>query len=370
MELNAVPPETPTSIGPRRSSFSATKRRERLPWPKDQPFRILSIDGGGIKGIYPAAVLAQLEKSFLAGRSIVECFDMIAGTSTGGILALGLAVGRSAQELLQFYIRDGQWVFPPCGWWKRKWRECSGLAAPRYDQSALKDMLENVLGHRSFADAGTRLCIPAFEGHHGEVFIFKTPHHPDYRKDGFEQMTTIGLATSAAPTYYAALDSGGYRYVDGGIWANNPTMIGVVDALACFSVDPAQIRVLSLGCGAEPFVVDVKRANGGQWAWRHAIFAAMDLQSQNVIGQARLLVGPGNVVRMNANPKNMIALDDWIRAHQELPALALADVAEIKADIGELFCYGPTQPLRRFWPPISPGDRAENLKDVLPPIIA
>lgn len=78
-------------IGPPRSSFSSTRRRERLPWPAGQPFRILSIDGGGIKGIFPAAVLAHLEERFLGGRSIATCFDLVTGTSTGGILALGLA---------------------------------------------------------------------------------------------------------------------------------------------------------------------------------------------------------------------------------------------------------------------------------------
>lgn len=328
-------------------------RRERLPWPTGKPFRILSIDGGGIKGIYPAAVLSQLEAKLLGGRSIAGYFDLIVGTSTGGILALGLGAGRTAQELLQLYVREGKQVFPQCGWLKQKWRECSGFTAPRYDQTALKSMLDGVLQSREFADAGTRLCIPAFEGHHGEVFVFKTPHHPDYCKDGFEKMTTIGLATSAAPTYYAALDSGGYRYVDGGIWANNPTMIGVVDALACFSVDSAQIRVLSLGCGREPFVVDARKAGGGTWAWRHALFAAMDLQSQNVVGQAKLLVGPCNVIRLEPHPKRTIALDDWTRAHTELPPLALDDVAEAIGSIRELFCYEPAQPMKRFWPPES-----------------
>lgn len=354
MGLNAVPRDTPPLINPPRSSFSSVQRRERLPWPEDQPFRILAIDGGGIKGIFPAAVLAHIEADVLGGRSVVDCFDMIVGTSTGGILALGLAAGKSAQQLLELYMVDGKNVFPPACWLTRPWRFLRSFLSPRYDDEALTAMLGKVLKDRRFADARTRLCIPAFEGRHGEVFIFKTPHHPDYRKDGYELMTTIGKATAAAPTFYAALDSGGYRYVDGGVWANCPAMIGVVDALACFAIEPGQIRMLSLGCGREPYLVDDGKAVGGLWAWRHALFAAMDLQGQNALGQARLLIGPANVVRLEPQPARAIELDDWSRAKAELPPLATVAYTDSKAEIGEMFCFAPAMPMKRFWPPVGP----------------
>jgi hypothetical protein len=338
-------------ISPRRSSFSSVQRRERLQWPVDQPFRILAIDGGGIKGIFPAAVLAQIEADLLGGRSVVDHFDMIVGTSTGGILALGLAAGKPAQQLLDLYMVDGRNVFPPASSLTRKWRNLRSVFGPRYDNEALTAMLDKVLEDRRFADARTRLCIPAFEGHHGEVFIFKTPHHPDYRKDGYELMTTVGAATAAAPTFYAALDSGGYRYVDGGIWANCPAMLGVVDALACFAIEPGQIRMLSLGCGREPYLVDDKRAVGGMLAWRKALFAAMDLQGQNAIGQARLLVGPANVIRLEPEPARAIELDDWCRSSRELPPLAASAYTARQNEIRKLVCDAPAMPMKWFWPP-------------------
>src|SRR3954471_11858373 len=86
-------------VPPRRSDGTIQSRRPQQPWPKDRPFRILSIDGGGICGILPAAVLAELERRFLDGRSVAAHFDMVAGTSTGGIIALGLARGRTATEI-------------------------------------------------------------------------------------------------------------------------------------------------------------------------------------------------------------------------------------------------------------------------------
>ena len=78
--------------------------------------------------------------------------------------------------------------------------------------------------------------MPSADGRHGDLYVFKTPHHPDFRLDGHELMTKIGAATSAAPTYYRPLEDGGYTFVDGGLWANNPIMVGLVDALSCFTV--------------------------------------------------------------------------------------------------------------------------------------
>lgn len=344
-------PDTRDSKAEKRSASASLRRRELLPWPEDHPFRILSIDGGGIKGIYPAAVLAQIEAHLIGGQPVWKYFDMIVGTSTGGILGLGLGAGRSAQDLLNIYLRHGKAVFPPTGWLGRKLRHLRALRRPRYDEDALKELLASVLQDRLLADASTRLCIPAVEGHYSEVFIFKTPHHPDYRKDGYVSMARIGRATSAAPSFFAALDSGGYRYVDGGLWANNPTMVGVVDAMACFALEPQQIKVLSLGCGREPYLVDDAKARGGLFAWREIINAAMDLQSQNAIGQACLLLGPDNLVRLSPAPTKPIELDDWMRSQAELPPLAQQDFRTCEEKIRSMFFSDPSRPWRRFWPP-------------------
>src|SRR5580700_7112905 len=99
--------------GEPRSAGAIPQRRVPQAWPKDRRFRILSIDGGGIRGIFPAAVLAGLERRFTGGRSIANYFDLIAGTSTGGILALGLGAGYNASDLLELYTLRGCEVFPP-----------------------------------------------------------------------------------------------------------------------------------------------------------------------------------------------------------------------------------------------------------------
>jgi len=321
--------DTRPTIAPPRSAGSLTQRRVPQPWPADRDFRILSIDGGGIRGIFPARVLAGLETRYGGGRPIAEHFDLITGTSTGGIIALALGLGRSPADIAQLYEARGNEIFPPpenswWGRWRARGRDLRNYARYRYERDALQAMLSEVLGEARLGDSRQRLCIPAMEGHHGEVYVFKTPHHPDYQRDQHEAMLTVACATSAAPTYFQPLDAGGYRFVDGGLWANNPIMIGVVDALSCFDVPRHRVRVLSLGNDDDRFVVDERQVRrGGKLAWLRVIEAAMSLQSQNALGQARLLLGAERVLRIV--PEGVappIQLDDWSRARSELPRLA------------------------------------------------
>lgn len=327
-----------------RSLGSLAKRREQLPWPKDREFRILSIDGGGIKGIFPACFLAEIEERYLAGGSIAKHFDMITGTSTGGIIALGLSIGMPARDIAKLYMEYGQAIFPSPRWGMagRGWRFVRGLAQHQYDRVALMDLLEGAFGERRYGEASSRLCIPSCDGRHGDVYVFKTPHHPDFKKDQHERMTTVAAATAAAPTYFQPLDSGGYRFLDGGLWANNPVMVGLVDALSCFDVDPHQVRILSLGCGDEPFrVPDRMMRWGGLWSWRFAINAAMSFQSKNALGQAGLLIGAERLLRVVPNGIGMpIKLDDWQRASKELPGAAATAVETYGATLQACFVNG------------------------------
>ena len=335
---------TRVAEAPKRSSGSLRQRRVPLPWPKTRPFRILSIDGGGIRGIFPAAVLAGLEDRFLDGASVARCFDLIAGTSTGGIIALGLAAGLKASELRDLYVRRGCEIFPPLragalGVFEHRWLKIRRYFRYRYDRDALMRVLEQTLGEREFGSAKSRLCIPSFDGRYGEVYIFKTPHHPDFQRDRKELMTKVAAATGAAPTYYRPLQDGGYTFVDGGVWANNPVMIALVDTLSCFAIPRECISILSLGCGSQPYVVGrAKMAMGGLFAWRDIFSAAMELQSQNALGQARLLIGADRVVRVDVPAMEPpIELDDWSRAAAELPVIAHEVLAGCEVQVAETF---------------------------------
>jgi hypothetical protein len=218
--------------------------------------------------------------------------------------------------------------------WLRDKRHCARYL---YDRDALELLLTDKLGDRLFGDSTVRLCIPAFEGRHSEVFVFKTPHHPDYKTDRFERMVNVGLATAAAPSYFRPLEHSGYTLVDGGVWSNNPIMLAVIEALICFDIDRDQIDVLSLGCGDDRYVVSQPEiTKGGLWHWKRIIEAAMRLQSLATTNQARLLLGPPSVIRLDAptfEPK--IRMDDWRRSVAELVPAADTETANKGDEIAQ-----------------------------------
>jgi patatin-like phospholipase/acyl hydrolase len=324
--------------------------RLKQPWPKGRPFRILSIDGGGIRGVFPAAFLAEIEKRFLDGASIANHFDMISGTSTGGIIALALAHGMTAQQALGIYTERGENIFPrPVGLAKLttmlRW-----AVKPKHDQSKLKDELLRIFADKVLDDAQSRLVIPSFEGRHGEPFIYKTPHHPDYQKDRHKKFAHVALHTTAAPSYYPGVDDDGYVMIDGGIWANNPVMNALVDALACFDVAREDVRILSIGTGESTFTVDEKARRGGlkEWAFLRAFNAAGRAQSRNALGQAYLLAGKNNVVRIDVPESDTpIAMDDVDRSIQELPLVARSLVEAAGHHVQRFFLQDRVDPFIR-----------------------
>lgn len=325
---------------PRRSDGTLETTRIKLPWPKDRLFRILSIDGGGIRGVFPAAYLAEIERRFLGGDSIASHFDMIAGTSTGGIIALALGHGMTGREALEIYTERGERIFPPKNLAGRIGRAIRWLAKPKHDQDALKTELLRVFGDKVLDLSQKRLVIPSFEGRHGEPFLYKTPHHPDYQKDRHKRFAHVALHTTAAPSYYPGVDDDGFVMIDGGIWANNPVMNALVDALACYDVPRENIRILSIGTGESTFTVDEKARNGGaaKWAFMRSFNAAARAQSKNALGQAFLLLGKQNVLRIDPpESDNAIKLDDVRRSLKELPLVARSLVEGSGHRVQEMF---------------------------------
>lgn len=332
-------------VPPRRSDGTLQARRTRQPWPHNRFFRILSIDGGGIKGVFPAAYLAEIERRFLGGHSIARYFDLIAGTSTGGIIALGLAKGMTGYQALEIYTKRGETIFPTRRGLAALMQMGRWATRPKHDQQVLKDQLLDVFGTTLLDEAQVRLTIPSFEGRHGEPYIYKTPHHPDYKRDRHEKMAHIALHTAAAPSFYASVENDGYVMVDGGLWANNPVMVALVDALACFDVPVENIRILSIGTGDSLFSTTSRRDAGfAGWilpdgAAPPMVFqAAVKAQSHNALGQAGLLVGRNNLVRIDPfEGKFPIGIDQSDRAIRELPEAARSHVEGSGHRVAEAF---------------------------------
>lgn len=228
-----------------------------------EAFRILSIDGGGIRGVLAAKILADLEAA--AGRPLRRCFDLICGTSTGGIIALGLSLGKPVSELLELYRANGEAIFPA----GRKGR-FKGWLAPRYESAALQGALEKTFGAQILAEAQTRVCVPSIDIQTGRPRVFKTDHRgDDFQHDWKLRAAEIGLATSAAPTYFpAAIVDSGRAMIDGGLWANNPAFVGLGEAtLLGYGIE--QVEILSVGTGSTRFTMEgssAQRAGLLRWA--------------------------------------------------------------------------------------------------------
>jgi len=194
-------------------------------------FKILSIDGGGIKGTYSIAFLSRLEE--LTKQKIVDSFNLVCGTSTGGLIALLLGAGYSPQEILGFYKNYAKIIFPP----NKKmsfFDKLSGKA--KFSQDPLKEVLKEYFKDKKMKDSCINLCIPAVDADNEKPTVFKTGHSNTYIRDPNLLMLDVALATSAAPTYFPShnIESLGRNFVDGGLSANNPALIGVIEAITLF----------------------------------------------------------------------------------------------------------------------------------------
>jgi patatin-like phospholipase/acyl hydrolase len=249
-------------------------------------FKILSIDGGGIKGVFPASFLAEIENA-LGLESVAQHFDLIAGTSAGGILALGLGLGLTAREMEEFFVELGPGIFPPGG--QSTIRLLLGLG--RYNPGPLRIALTRTFGKKTLADSKVRLLIPSFDASKADIHIYKTAHCKRLMMDYKVEAVDVAMATAAAPTYFPAYDSAKHlTLVDGGIWANNPVALAVVEAMTLLQQSPESIDVLSLGCTEE--TIDFRETwHSGLYWLNRGIFAAMRGQSRSALGMSMHLTG-------------------------------------------------------------------------------
>lgn len=290
---------------PARQDHSSTHRE--LPAPCFDRFQILALDGGGAKALFTAHMLARLEKDL--GISISDSFDLIAGTSAGGIVALALGAGLSPSEIAAHYEELVKKVFPAAR--RRLWRRPRQLTSPIYDGDALRAALSKVLGDRLLGDSAKRLVIPAWDVQRGAVHIFKTPHHIRLKRDWRIPMTDIAMATSAAPLYFPAARVDGHRLIDGGVWANNPSVVAIAEAVSMLDVPLSSIRVLNVGT-IDQLTNHPKRLDrGGLFNWAKPI-APLILTAGSRGGQgiAEHLIGKESFTRLDARvPGGLYALD-------------------------------------------------------------
>jgi patatin-like phospholipase/acyl hydrolase len=271
----------------------------------EKKFQILSLDGGGLKGIFSAAFLAHLEDDY--NTNIIDHFDLIVGTSTGGIVALGLGMGMTPKEIIHFYTRYGPQIFP-----NKYFRSIKQFYKSKHDSLNLESSLKECFGNKCLADSKKRLVIPSYNIGDDDVYLFKTPHHSRLKRDYKVPVWKVAMATSAAPTFLPVFTEVDHvRLIDGGIWANNPIMVGVTEAISTLDIEPDEIFVMSIGTTNEVKGRSEKLNSGGFWQWKKdAVEVLMRAQSIGALAQAKLILGEDHVSRMDPKvPDGMFALD-------------------------------------------------------------
>jgi uncharacterized protein len=254
---------------------------ENLQTTDNKPFKILSIDGGGIKGLYSSTILEHIEQRF---GSMSDYFDMICGTSTGGLIALCLALKIPATEISKIYTEHGQTIFP-------KRNKLGGIIRQtfwkgKYSDKPLKVVLQSVFQDKMVVDLDNLICIPSYSLTDARPWVFKRDHGK-LDRDNSTSLVDVALATSAAPTYFPLCEIPAYndkQFIDGGVWANNPALVGIIEALTYFvgkNKEFTSIEILSVSSlnntGGKP--VGLKRQRSFL-NWRN------DLFDTSLIGQS------------------------------------------------------------------------------------
>ena len=256
--------------------------------------RVLSIDGGGIRGIIPALVLANLEKT--TGAPVSELFDLIVGTSTGGILALGVSLqdgeGRpllAAKRMVALYERHGAEIFEQSLW--RKLRTVGGIFEEAYSHKTLEAVLEHYFADRKLSDCGVPAMVTSYDIANRRTVFMKSWHD----EHAGLLCTDAARATSAAPTYFEPANlhwaDESRTLIDGGVYMNSPAVSAYAEARKLFPDEP--IAMLSLGTGELTRPIPYEEARTwGSALWVMSLLDCMfDGVSKAADHQMRLLLG-------------------------------------------------------------------------------
>lgn len=339
----------------------------------NRPLRVLCLDGGGMRGIYTAAYLSFVATTFARRRSVSSLdigagFDLIAGTSTGAIIGCGLALGIPLEKVIQLYRRHGKAIFPR----KLPDKFRPNLAidlrqrprALKNGEKALRAALDDCFGTATigsvYAERKIALAIPAVDIAQHRSWVFKTPHlSTSSNRDDDYTLVDVCLATSAAPLFrsLAAVEhkqAGGVTsrmmFADGGLWANNPVLVGMIEALQMGRLDQP-IEIFCLGTCSLPAGEDISqvRADRGLLEWRfggEAAKLAIDAQQFAYDNMAQMLSKHVNrsceVVRFPSSqvPAAMLKYLDLDDTRPEA-ADALVNQARADADMTNSRCSDP-----------------------------
>ena len=251
-------------------------------------FRILALSGGGYLGLYAAVVLAELEAR--VGEPLGRRFDLIAGTSVGGLLSMALAFEVPMAELVKLFLERGEEVFSsrrlPTGAVTRLLDLSRSVMGPKYTGEALRKELTRHFGQRTLGDALHAVVVPAVDVTRSVTKVFKTPHAQASLGDAGLSAVDVTLATCAAPAFFPCVKVGDKLYADGGLFAVAPDQVALHEAELFMGAKPSKVRMLSVGTATMGYQPTEKpEADVGAVGWLtdgRLILTMISVQQQHV----------------------------------------------------------------------------------------
>jgi patatin-like phospholipase/acyl hydrolase len=262
-----------------------------MEWTRDRPFQALALTGGGYRGLFTATVLQTIEDHIRG--ALGKHFDLICGTSIGGIIALALAFEIPMERVAKVFDECGALIFPPHNPPASKFAKYRDLYRfankPRYSAKPLRDAIAALIpADAVLGDATHPVAIPAVNLTEGKPQIFKTRHIAGWDRDSQFSVIDIALATAAAPTFFELAEVGGAWYADGGLFANAPDLVALHEAEHFFDVPSECVRLLSVGTTTKSYSVSFgagRQFGIGDWMEDQRLFSVMISAQQQFVEQ-------------------------------------------------------------------------------------
>lgn len=275
--------------------------------------KLLCIDGGGIRGVFPIAILKAIEEEF--SKPVGSLFDVISGTSTGSIIAASVALNRSMGELMDRYEFYGEKIFVK--------KSKIGFFTSVYSDRYLRRLLKQAFQDLTLGEIKKPLLIPAVDITHGKPYVHRSDFGYSSEKELSVKLWDAVLSSCSAPIYFPPNNvNNQFLSIDGGLWANNPSLVCLTEALHHFKMELEEIQILSIGTGQQniAFKMDENKYWGiRQWLpfrfpslkiTPKLLDLAMDLSSESVSYHCRLLLND-RYLRLNTELLEEVPFDDF-----------------------------------------------------------
>ena len=299
-------------------------------------FRILCLDGGGIRGLYSAQMLKRMKKD--CNIDFYNDFDLIVGTSTGSILAGSIVEQIDIDKVIALYVNEGKKIF------KKRWLSRIGLFASKYNPNPLKEQLKVIFENTTLGDIEKPLLINATDIGNSTQFVFKTTFNDQKDSNGNKKelvrdkgilLSDAILASSSAPIFFPPHKVGNFLLADGGLWANSPVLVALAEAKKIFKTEPNDVVVVSIGTGVEENDYHINTKWWGfltGWKREKLISMILNLQTKTNNSLLQFLMPKENILRLTYTSDKALPLDD-VSQNENLLSKADKDFSDRHSEI-------------------------------------